>query len=336
MAADRAPRPSASGRTLPPERGVVAADPRRGGASTPSFALPASGGAGLPGVPAPLEIGPRTFAWGARTFVMGILNVTPDSFSGDGLLAAGADPVTEAVRRAGQMVEEGADLLDVGGESSRPGHAAVDAAVEAARVVPVIRALRVALPDVPLSVDTVKPAVAEAALDAGAHLVNDVWGVAEDDALARVAAERGVPLVVMHNRAEARYRALLAEIVADLARAVDRAVAAGVAWERLIVDPGFGFGKAPPHNLALLRDLAVLRTLGRPILLGTSRKSTLGRVLDLPADERVEATVATTVLGIAAGVDVVRVHDVRPNVRAARTADAVLRGWRPDGWEGPR
>lgn len=336
MAADRAPRPSASGRTLPPERGVVAADPRRGGASTPSFALPASGGAGLPGVPAPLEIGPRTFAWGARTFVMGILNVTPDSFSGDGLLAAGADPVTEAVRRAGQMVEEGADLLDVGGESSRPGHAAVDAAVEAARVVPVIRALRVALPDVPLSVDTVKPAVAEAALDAGAHLVNDVWGVAEDDALARVAAERGVPLVVMHNRAEARYRALLAEIVADLARAVDRAVAAGVAWERLIVDPGFGFGKAPPHNLALLRDLAVLRTLGRPILLGTSRKSTLGRVLDLPADERVEATVATTVLGIAAGVDVVRVHDVRPNVRAARTADAVLRGWRPDGWEGLR
>ncbi len=336
MAADRAPRPSASGRTLPPERGVVAADPRRGGASTPSFALPASGGAGLPGVPAPLEIGPRTFAWGARTFVMGILNVTPDSFSGDGLLAAGADPVTEAVRRAGQMVEEGADLLDVGGESSRPGHAAVDAAVEAARVVPVIRALRVALPDVPLSVDTVKPAVAEAALDAGAHLVNDVWGVAEDDALARVAAERGVPLVVMHNRAEARYRALLAEIVADLARAVDRAVAAGVAWERLIVDPGFGFGKAPPHNLALLRDLAVLRTLGRPILLGTSRKSTLGRVLDLPADERVEATVATTVLGIAAGVDVVRVHDVRPNVRAARTADAVLRGWRADGWEGLR
>ncbi|MDA8236272.1 MAG: dihydropteroate synthase [Chloroflexi bacterium] len=336
MAADRAPRPSASGRTLPPERGVVAADPRRGGASTPSFALPASGGAGLPGVPAPLEIGPRTFAWGARTFVMGILNVTPDSFSGDGLLAAGADPVTEAVRRAGQMVEEGADLLDVGGESSRPGHAAVDEAVETARVVPVIRALRVALPDVPLSVDTVKPAVAEAALDAGAHLVNDVWGVAEDDALARVAAERGVPLVVMHNRAEARYRALLAEIVADLARAVDRAVAAGVAWERLIVDPGFGFGKAPPHNLALLRDLAVLRTLGRPILLGTSRKSTLGRVLDLPADERVEATVATTVLGIAAGVDVVRVHDVRPNVRAARTADAVLRGWRPDGWEGPR
>ncbi len=336
MAADRAPRPSSSGRTLPPERGVVAADPRRGGASTPSFALPASGGAGLPGVPAPLEIGPRTFAWGARTFVMGILNVTPDSFSGDGLLAAVGDPVTEAVRRAGQMVEEGADLLDVGGESSRPGHAAVDEAVEAARVVPVIRALRVALPDVPLSVDTVKPAVAEAALDAGAHLVNDVWGVAEDDALARVAAERGVPLVVMHNRAEARYRALLAEIVADLARAVDRAVAAGVAWERLIVDPGFGFGKAPPHNLALLRDLAVLRTLGRPILLGTSRKSTLGRVLDLPADERVEATVATTVLGIAAGVDVVRVHDVRPNVRAARTADAVLRGWRPDGWEGPR
>jgi dihydropteroate synthase len=200
----------------------------------------------------------------------------------------------------------------------------------------VIRALREALPDVPLWIDTTKPSVAAAALDAGAHLVNDVWGVAEDDGIARVAAERGVPLVLMHNRAEARYAALMAEIVADLQRAVERAVRAGVPWERLIVDPGFGFGKAPPHNLALLRELAALRLLGRPVLLGTSRKSTLGRVLDLPPDERVEATVATTVLGIAAGVDLVRVHDVRPNVRAARMADAVVRGWRPPSWEDER
>ncbi len=339
---------SAGGRAIPAEQGVVAADPGRGGgASTPSFAVSAEGGFGLPGAPASLAIGPRTFEWGARTFVMGILNVTPDSFSGDGLLAAPAatvgiadpgagisDAVARAVARARVMAAEGADLLDVGGESSRPGHATVSADEEIARVVPVIRALRGALPDMPLSVDTIKPAVAEAALDAGAHLLNDVWGVAEDDTLAQVAAAYGVPLIVMHNRAEARYRNLVAEIVADLERAVDRAIHAGVPWERLIVDPGFGFGKAPDHNLALLRALPELRLLGRPVLLGASRKSTLGRLLDLPPEERVEASVATTVIGIDAGVDMVRVHDVRPHVRAARVADAVRRGWRPPGWVG--
>jgi dihydropteroate synthase len=282
------------------------------------------------GRPAPLEIGPRTFLWGSRTFVMGILNVTPDSFSGDGLLAAGGDPVPAAVARARAMVAEGADLLDVGGESSRPGHASVSVADEIARVVPVVRALRTVLPDVPLSVDTTKPAVADAAIEAGAHLLNDVWGVAPHGGLARVAADHGVPLVVMHNRAEARYLNLVPEILADLQRALERALAAGVAWERLVVDPGFGFGKAPHHNLELLRNLGSLRLLGRPILLGTSRKSTLGKVLDLPAAERVEATLATTVLGVVAGVDMVRVHDVRANVRAARMADAVLRGPRPN------
>jgi len=324
-------------RAFPAERGVVAPDPGRGGgAATPSFAVPPDAGPGLPRMPAPLVIGPRTFAWGTRTYVVGILNVTPDSFSGDGLLAAGDAPLTAALALARQMVDEGADLLDVGGASSRPGHEVVDAAAEAGRVVPVIRAIREALPGVPISIDTTTPSVAAAAVDAGAHLINDVWGVAEDDGLARVAAERAVPLVVMHNRAEARYTALMAEIVADLQRALERAVRAGVPWESLIVDPGFGFGKAPSHNLALLRELAALRALGRPILLGTSRKSTLGRVLDLPPDQRGEATIATTVLGIVAGVDLVRVHDVRPNVRAARMADAVVRGWRPPGWEGER
>jgi dihydropteroate synthase len=324
-------------RALPAERGVVAPDPRRGGgAATSSFDVPPDAGSGLPGTPAPLAIGPRTFAWGTRTFVVGILNVTPDSFSGDGLLAAGTDPVAASLALARRMVDEGADLLDVGGESSRPGHPVVDAAEEAGRVVPVIRALREALPGIPLSIDTTKPSVAAAAVDAGANLLNDVWGVAEDDGLARVAAERRIPLVVMHNRAEARYTALMAEIVADLQRALERAVRAGVPWEHLIVDPGFGFGKAPAHNLALLRELAALRALGRPILLGTSRKSTLGRILDLPPEERVEATLATTVLGVAAGVDLVRVHDVRPNVRAARMADAVVRGWRAAGREDDR
>jgi dihydropteroate synthase len=260
---------------------------------------------------------------------MGIVNVTPDSCSGDGLIARD-DPIAAAVELGRAMVAEGADLLDVGGESSRPGHAQVSAEEELRRAVPAIAALHRALPETPLSIDTVKPAVAEAALDAGASLVNDVWAVGSDDSLARLAAARRVPLVVMHNRAEATYTNLLAEILADLERAVERALRAGVPWEAIIVDPGFGFGKTAEHNLALLRDLDALRVLGRPILLGTSRKSTLGRVLDLPPDQRVEATLATTALGIAAGVDMIRVHDVRPNVRAARMADAILRG-RPAG-----
>jgi dihydropteroate synthase len=231
------------------------------------------------------------------------------------------------------MVDDGADLLDIGGASSRPGHARLDPQDELARVVPVIRALAGALPATPLSIDTTSPTVAGAALDAGVHLLNDIWGVADDPGMVRLAASRGVPLVVMHNRAEARYRNIVAEVVADLQRAIDRALDAGVAWDHLIVDPGFGFGKTPEHNLALLADLGALAVLGRPVLLGTSRKSTLGRLLDLPADQRVEATTATTALGIAAGVDIVRVHDVLENVRTARVADAVVRGWRPTGWD---
>ncbi len=319
-----------TGRRLPEELGVVPPVPGAGGLATPSFAAPADSESGLPGPLGATTIGGRTFPWGERTYVMGILNVTPDSFSGDGLLAGG-DPVAAALELAGRMVADGADLLDVGGESSRPGHDPVDAAEEIGRVGPVIEALRAAHPDVPLSVDTVKPAVAAAALEAGASLVNDVWGVAEDDALARLAAERRVPIVLMHNRAEARYVNLMAEIIGDLQRAIERALRAGCRWEDLIVDPGFGFGKAPHHNLALLRQLPALRVLGRPILLGTSRKSTLGRVLDLPPEERLEATLATTALGIAAGVDVVRVHDVRPNVRVARMTDAIVRGPLPGG-----
>jgi dihydropteroate synthase len=313
-------------------------DPGSGSDPTPERTARAHGGAIGPTV-----IGRDRFAWGERTFVMGIVNVTPDSFSGDGLLAsrepAGAGTgqaatgqaavERAAVIQARRMVEEGADILDIGGESTRPGHDAVEAAEELARVVPVIRAVRAALPSIPISVDTVKPTVARAAIEAGADLVNDIWGVAEDDRLARVAAELEVPLVVMHNRAEPRYGDLVAEVIADLERALERSLAAGVPWARLIVDPGFGFGKTPAHNLRLLRELDRLGSLGRPVLLGTSRKSTLGRVLDLPPDERVEATLATTALGIAAGVDMVRVHDVRANVRVARMADAIVRGASP-------
>jgi len=282
-----------------------------------------------------LLIGGRLFRWGARTFVMGILNATPDSFSGDGLLAAGGDHVAAAVERARAMVEEGADLLDVGGESTRPGHAPVAAAEEIRRMVPVVSAVHDALPDLPLSVDTTKPEVATAALEAGASLVNDVWGVADDPAMLAVAADRATPIVLMHNRAEPRYGDVVAEVIDDLSRAIDRALAAGVPRDRLLVDPGFGFGKAPGHNLVVLRDLARLRDLGRPVVLGTSRKSTLGRVLGLPPADRLEATLATTALAVAGGVDIVRVHDVRANVRAARIADAVVRGTWPPGGTSP-
>jgi dihydropteroate synthase len=285
--------------------------------------------------PHPTRIGPRVFEWGSRTYVMGIVNVTPDSFSGDGLLATAAGhrgaavevAVEAAVVQAQRMAEEGADVLDVGGESTRPGHEPVSAAEETARVVPVIAAIHAALPEMPISVDTTQAQVAAAALDAGAVLLNDVWGVGPDDTMARLAAERHVPMIVMHNRGAANYTDFVAELLGDLRAALDRAIKAGVPRENLIVDPGFGFGKTPEHNLEALRHLAELRELGQPVLLGTSRKSTLGRVLGgVQPEERLEATLATTALGIAAGVDIVRVHDVLANVRAARMCDAVVRG----------
>ncbi|HEX9043491.1 MAG TPA: dihydropteroate synthase [Candidatus Limnocylindrales bacterium] len=280
--------------------------------------------------PAPTRIGRRTFEWGVRTYVMGIVNVTPDSFSGDGLVAAvgsadAADAlISAAVAQAVRMVDDGADILDVGGESTRPGHAPVQAGEELARVVPVVAAIHHRLPDVPISVDTTKSEVAMAALDAGAALLNDIWGVGESS-LTGLAAGRRVPIVLMHNRGEARYDDVVAEVVADLRSALDRAIDSGVRREDVILDPGIGFGKTAEHNLAVLHHLERLAELGQPILLGTSRKSTIGKVLDLPAVERLEGTLATTALGIAAGVDIVRVHDVRANVRAARMADAIVR-----------
>ncbi|HEY8135712.1 MAG TPA: dihydropteroate synthase [Candidatus Limnocylindrales bacterium] len=296
--------------------------------ATPSVSLPPDAESGVPQrPPQALEIGGRLFAWGTRTYVMGIINVTPDSFSGDGLLAH-TDPVRAAVAQARQMAAEGADLLDIGGQSTRPGHAQISAEEELTRAVPVVAAVRAALPAMPLSIDTTSGRVAAAALDAGADLINDVWGTAAEPGLLSLAAERGTPVVLMHNRAEARYANVVAEVIADLQHGLDAAVRAGISWERLIVDPGIGFGKTPEHNLAVLHDLVALRVLARPILLGASRKSTIGKVLDVPADQRVEGTLATTALGVAAGIDIVRVHDVQPNVRAARMADSVIRpGW---------
>ena len=301
--------------------------------ATPSVALPRSAGSGIPEAPpAPTVVGSTTFTWGVRTYVMGVINVTPDSFSGDGILAGDpADRVEAAVDQARRMARHGADILDVGGESTRPGHAEVSEEEELGRVEPIVRAIRAALPDMPLSIDTTKRRVAEAALGAGAVLVNDIWGTAETSPMAIVAAAHGVPLVVMHNREEARYTNVVAEVLADLQRALDRALASGVAWDNLIVDPGIGFGKTPEQNLAVLRDLGLLAALGRPILVGTSRKSTIGKVLDLPADQRLEGTLATTALAIASGADLVRVHDVQPNLRVARMSDAIVRG----GWQDP-
>ncbi len=331
-------------RALPSERGVVGARPDLGGgAATPSFrdlgSDPSSSGGWHPtgtaeGHPEATTIGGRRFGWGERTYVMGIVNVTPDSFSGDGILGGDEATVDRAVALAGRMIGEGADLIDVGGELSRPGHEAVEADEETRRVGPVVAAIHAAFPSTPISVDTTKPSVAASAIDAGATLLNDVWGVSPDSSLARLAAERGVPIVLMHNRAEAVYADVVDEVMGELAAAVRRAVEAGVPEDSVIVDPGFGFGKAPRHNLELLAGLGRLRALGRPVLFGASRKSTLGKVLDLPPQERVEATLATTALAVAAGVDVVRVHDVRGNVRVARMVDAVVRGWEPAA-EGP-
>lgn len=263
-------------------------------------------------------------AWGSRTYLMGIVNLTPDSFSGDGL---GGAAVSAALDQCRRMLDEGADLLDLGAESTRPGHAVVDAAEEAARLLPVLRTVRAIFPDVPISVDTRKPDVAAAALDAGADVLNDVTGVTGDGALAALAGARGVPYILMHDDTVPSTPDIAMRVLSQLAVAIQRAVDLGCPRASIVVDPGIGFGKEAAGNLVLLRDLARFRELGSPVLLGASRKSTIGRVLDLPPEERLEGTLATTVLGVAARVDIVRVHDVRANLRAIRMADAIVRGW---------
>jgi dihydropteroate synthase len=262
---------------------------------------------------------------------MGIVNVTPDSFSGDGLLtaSAGSDPdaVVEAVlAQVGRMVVEGVDIIDIGGESTRPGFAAVDVEQERERVIGVVVATRARYPDLPLSIDTSKPEVAEAALQAGADILNDVSAVQAGARLAAVAAAHRAPYILMHGRFVPPEADVTEAVVTGLGEAIELAVTAGCARDSLIVDPGIGFGKTAAQNLALLRDLRALGALGRPVLLGASRKSTIGKVLELPPDQRLEGTLVTTALAVASGVDIVRVHDVLANVRAARMADAIIRG----------
>ncbi|MDR7542212.1 MAG: dihydropteroate synthase [Armatimonadota bacterium] len=267
---------------------------------------------------------------------MGVVNVTPDSFSGDGLLT-GPGWLERVVQVGRRMVEDGADLLDVGGESSRPGAAPVPLEEELRRVVPAVEALRRVV-DVPISVDTTKAEVARQALRAGADMVNDISALRHDPDMVRVVADSGCGVVLMHMKGtpqdmqrDPRYEDVVAEVRDFLAERVEWAERHGIPRDRILVDPGFGFGKRPEHNLELVRNLWAFRELGCPVLLGPSRKSTIGVILGgLPPAERVEGTAAVVALAVACGVDVVRVHDVRAMARVVRVADAVVRGWAPD------
>jgi len=265
--------------------------------------------------------GNMEFRWGERTYIMGVLNLTPDSFSGDGL----GRNIEAAVVQARRMVEEGADILDIGGESTRPESSPVAADEELRRVMPVIERLAGEL-SVPLSIDTYRSEVARRAVTAGVRMINDVWGLRRNPELAQVAAEAGVPLVIVANQREKTYGEIVPEVIDSLREGMKLAQDAGVAWENIIIDPGIGFGKTLEGNLELMRRLGELRVLGRPILLGTSRKSMIGLVLDLPPDQRLEGTAATVALGVANGADMVRVHDVMPMVRVSRMTDAIVRG----------
>jgi dihydropteroate synthase len=263
------------------------------------------------------EIGGHRFEWGSRTYVMGIVNVTPDSFSGDGL---GTD-IDAAIEQGLRMVREGADMLDVGGESTRPGHVPVTAAEEIQRVDAVLRRLA-ADAGVPVSIDTYKEEVAARAIEGGATILNDVWGLGRSPAIADLAARNGCALVLMHNQEGTDYAGdLMEEIKRFLSVAAVRAMAAGVPREKVILDPGIGFGKTADHNWEVMRRLEELKELGHPILIGTSRKSFIGKLLDLPVTERLEGTEATVVAAVLRGADIVRVHDVLPMARAVRVAD---------------
>jgi dihydropteroate synthase len=267
-----------------------------------------------------MQIGTKTWSWGTRTYIMGILNITPDSFS-DGGRFNGQEV---ALEHASQMVAEGADIIDVGGESTRPGHTPVTAEEELARITPIIEVLSRET-DVPISVDTYKAATAAAAIQAGAHMINDIWGLKADPEMAQVVAHYQVPVCLMHNRAQNHYDNLIEEIISDLADSIELALKAGVKDENIIIDPGLGFGKNWRQNFQVMSKLEQLSRLGYPVLLGPSRKLFTGKLLDLPVDQRLEGTLAATVVGITKGIDIVRVYDVRENKRAAVMADAMVR-----------
>ena len=295
-----------------------------------------------------LQIGNRTFHWGSRTYVMGILNITPDSFSGDGILSpspsgrgARGEGVEAALLQAREFLSNGADILDVGGESTRPGSQRVNADEELERVIPVIESIKKEFPDALISIDTYKAKVAEAGFQAGAHILNDVWGLRADPQLASLAAAFRVPVILMHNRSNptnvevreqlgnayigSTYENLIEDVKRELLVSVNLAKRAGIEDSHIILDPGIGFGKTRQHNLELINHLDEIRALGFPILLGSSRKSFIGFTLDLPPDQRVEGTAATVAVGITRGADIIRVHDVKEMVRVAKMTDAIVR-----------
>ena len=283
----------------------------------------------------------RVPAWGKRTYIMGVLNLTPDSFSGDGLLN-GPDPLMRALQQAQQFAAQGADILDLGAESSRPGSQPVSAAQELERLLPILEGVRAALPNMLISVDTCKAEVADACLQAGADWINDIWGLRADPQLAQVIGAHQAVAVLMHNRsradavkdlgelgisyAAAGYSDFIEDVRSDLAVSLELARAAGIARERIILDPGIGFGKSLEQNLALINRLDAFKALGCPLLIGPSRKSFIGQVLDLPVNEREEGTAAALAVGIARGADIVRVHNVGMMARVVRMADAIVRG----------
>ncbi|SFC83011.1 dihydropteroate synthase [Clostridium uliginosum] len=268
-----------------------------------------------------MKIGTKEFKIGKKTYIMGILNFTPDSFS-DGGKFNNTDIALEHVKK---MIEHGADIIDIGGESTRPGHTRVDEQEEINRVIPIIKAIREKF-DIPISIDTYKAKVAEKALEAGANLINDVWGFKREKSIAKVAAKYDVPCCLMHNRDNKNYENLMQDILGDLKESIKIAKEAGVKDENIILDPGIGFAKTYEQNLEVMNKLEIFKELGYPILLGTSRKSMIGLTLDLPVEERVEGTVATTVIGIMKDAcDFVRVHDVLENSRAAKMTDAIVR-----------
>jgi dihydropteroate synthase len=260
------------------------------------------------------------FRWGERTYVMGVINLSPDSFSGDGL-----SDIEAAQAQARRFIAEGADIIDIGGESTRPGSKPISIDEELRRVIPTIERLADEIP-VPISIDSYKSAVASRALEAGANIINDIWGLKQEPKLAQIAAEAGVPIILASNQRDKPCDDIMPEVISSLKRSISLARDAGVAEQNIIIDPGIGFGKSLEQNLEIVRRLAELKSLGKPILLGTSRKSMIGLVLELPPDQRLEGTAATVAIGIANGADIIRVHDVGQMVRICRMSDAIIRG----------
>ncbi len=266
-----------------------------------------------------IECGPYKLEMSGRTLIMGILNMTPDSFSDGGRYNA----VDTALERARQLIQDGADIIDVGGESTRPGYEQISSEEEIERVVPIIECLAQEV-NVPISIDTYKADVARAALKAGAHIINDIWGAKADPDMAKVAADTGAPIILMHNREAKPYQDFMRDALNDLYESIQLVKGAGVKDGQIILDPGIGFAKTLEENLLMMRNLRIITSLGYPVLLGTSRKSMIGHTLQLPVEERVEGTIASVCLGIQQGCSIMRVHDVKENARAARMMDAML------------